>query len=220
MNEFLKNLRSGTKDKRLGTVRAGSDRRVEVERRVPPQKRPVQPDTRMDEIEKSIANIESALKDLTVNLMQSLAESFKLHIKLEERKISLLEKALPYLENLLEKSSQNSGNVKESLPPAVKEEAISKPAPIAIPVPAKKTKTSPKRSAKRVKESVAVKKMSEKQRKAILDKIYQLRRDGKSFEQITKILVDEKLPTLSNRGQWHAQTVHRLCRGIDTATKK
>jgi hypothetical protein len=37
-----------------------------------------------------------------------------------------------------------------------------------------------------------------------------MRSSGETFDKIALYLENEKLPTFSNRGQWHAQTVHRL----------
>ncbi len=38
------------------------------------------------------------------------------------------------------------------------------------------------------------------------------RKDGNTFGQIAQQLEDQELPTFSGRGEWHAQTVHRICK--------
>ncbi len=48
-------------------------------------------------------------------------------------------------------------------------------------------------------------------RKEIMDIIYSMRDQGATFEQVAKYLTDLGQPTFSGRGEWHAQTVHRLC---------
>ncbi len=48
-------------------------------------------------------------------------------------------------------------------------------------------------------------------RKEIMDIIYSMRDEGATFEQVAKYLTDLGQPTFSGRGEWHAQTVHRLC---------
>jgi len=40
--------------------------------------------------------------------------------------------------------------------------------------------------------------------------IIKMREKNKTYEEIAKYLKDEKIPTFTNRGKWHAQTVHRL----------
>ncbi len=47
-------------------------------------------------------------------------------------------------------------------------------------------------------------------RKKIMQLIAKMRSRGETFDKIALSLENEKLPTFSNRGQWHAQTVHRL----------
>jgi glutaredoxin len=40
--------------------------------------------------------------------------------------------------------------------------------------------------------------------------IVEKRSEGETFEQISSYLRKEQIPTLSGRGKWHAQTVHRF----------
>jgi len=48
-------------------------------------------------------------------------------------------------------------------------------------------------------------------RKAIIDIIHTMRSKEATFDQIADHLMELGYPTLSGRGEWHAQTVHRLC---------
>jgi hypothetical protein len=78
--------------------------------------------------------------------------------------------------------------------------------------PAKKS-PKPSRSLKAPKapktmESIDAKLMP---RDAIMDIIQSMRKDGATFDQVAKRLVDLGQPTFSGRGEWHAQTIHRLC---------
>ena len=41
-----------------------------------------------------------------------------------------------------------------------------------------------------------------------------LRDKGATFAQIADHLTEKGIPTFSGKGQWHAQTIHRLCRSI------
>lgn len=46
----------------------------------------------------------------------------------------------------------------------------------------------------------------------ILGIIAEMRNSGATYDQIAFHLEQEKVPTLSGRGRWHPQTVHRACR--------
>jgi hypothetical protein len=54
------------------------------------------------------------------------------------------------------------------------------------------------------------KKPMDENRKKVMQIIAKLRNQGETFDKIAYYLENEKLPTFSKRGQWHAQTVHRL----------
>jgi hypothetical protein len=46
----------------------------------------------------------------------------------------------------------------------------------------------------------------------VLDIIKTMRRDRATFATIAAYLKEKKIPTFSGRGEWHAQTIHRLCK--------
>jgi hypothetical protein len=48
-------------------------------------------------------------------------------------------------------------------------------------------------------------------REAVMNIIYTMRDEGVTFGQIAAHLVELNQPTFSGRGEWHAQTIHRLC---------
>jgi hypothetical protein len=48
-------------------------------------------------------------------------------------------------------------------------------------------------------------------REEIINIIQTMRDEGATYDQIAKHLVDLGQPTFSGRGEWHAQTIHRLC---------
>ncbi len=48
-------------------------------------------------------------------------------------------------------------------------------------------------------------------REEVLNIIHTMRNQGATYDQIAKHLVDLGQPTFSGRGEWHAQTIHRLC---------
>lgn len=47
-------------------------------------------------------------------------------------------------------------------------------------------------------------------REEVLNKIYSLRENGLTYDQIAKQLETETIPTFSRKGKWRGQTVHRL----------
>ncbi len=46
----------------------------------------------------------------------------------------------------------------------------------------------------------------------ILKIIREMRKDGTTYAIIADYLKDKGIPTFSGRGEWHAQTIHRLCK--------
>ncbi len=48
-------------------------------------------------------------------------------------------------------------------------------------------------------------------REAVMNIIYTMRDEGVTFGEIAAHLVELNQPTFSGRGEWHAQTIHRLC---------
>lgn len=49
-------------------------------------------------------------------------------------------------------------------------------------------------------------------REDVLDIIINMRKEGATYGKIADHLEDENIPTFSRKGKWHAQTVHRVCR--------
>ena len=48
-------------------------------------------------------------------------------------------------------------------------------------------------------------------REAVMDIIHTMRAEGATFDMVASRLVELGQPTFSGRGEWHAQTIHRLC---------
>jgi hypothetical protein len=49
-------------------------------------------------------------------------------------------------------------------------------------------------------------------RDAVIDIILNMRDDGATYGKIAEYLDSENIPTFSRKGAWHAQTIHRICR--------
>lgn len=48
-------------------------------------------------------------------------------------------------------------------------------------------------------------------REEIMDIIHTMRKAGATYDQVAGRLIELGQPTFSGRGEWHAQTIHRLC---------
>lgn len=48
-------------------------------------------------------------------------------------------------------------------------------------------------------------------REVVMDIINSMRAEGATFDQVASRLIELGQPTFSGRGEWHAQTIHRLC---------
>jgi hypothetical protein len=59
-------------------------------------------------------------------------------------------------------------------------------------------------------DSSKLKKISKDEKNKILDLIVSMRENNSTYEQIADYLEAERIPTFSNKGHWHAQTIHRL----------
>ncbi len=55
----------------------------------------------------------------------------------------------------------------------------------------------------------------DKTRQDVLEKIFGLMEEGLTYEQVANTLNEEKIPTFSQKGKWHRQTVHKLFRKHD-----
>ncbi len=49
-------------------------------------------------------------------------------------------------------------------------------------------------------------------REDVLNIILSMREEGATYGKIADHLEDENIPTFSRKGKWHAQTIHRVCR--------
>lgn len=49
------------------------------------------------------------------------------------------------------------------------------------------------------------------ERRGVIKIMKKLRRKGSTYKEIAIFLNERSIPTFSNKGKWHAQTIHRLC---------
>jgi hypothetical protein len=54
-------------------------------------------------------------------------------------------------------------------------------------------------------------KSSADEKREIIRIMKKLRKKGGTYKEIARFLNENNIPTFSNKGHWHAQTIHRLC---------
>lgn len=72
----------------------------------------------------------------------------------------------------------------------------------------------PENLDKKIEERIAERQAGLVDRGMIVQMVKKMRKQGSTYEQIAKFLDEENIPTFSKKGKWHAQTIHRLCRGV------
>ncbi|MGM0418239.1 MAG: hypothetical protein ACQEQS_05915 [Thermodesulfobacteriota bacterium] len=182
MNEFLKNLRSQQQDKFAGSYRSHTDKS-----NYPHPERRAGGDRRGHSSSKGNINLDQLTKKVTElvpelkNLMQGITDTADRMADIMERYVAVEEKRNDIFESM-EKSIQNMG-VQNTASENNNENDVRE----------QKTKKIPKEEKNR-----------------IMDLIISMRDKGSTYDQIAEHLGEENIPTFSNKGHWHAQTIHRL----------
>ena len=122
-----------------------------------------------------------------------------------------------------QKSEDTSEDTSENIPENIVVEAIEAPVGKKIPKskanqPIKKTTADSKpilRKRKKIAEKKAIapapKEKELMPRDEVMGIILSMRKEGATFDQVAHRLIELGQPTFSGRGEWHAQTIHRLC---------
>ncbi|TWI72245.1 recombinase [Desulfobotulus alkaliphilus] len=196
MNEFLKNLRSSQKDRSQGAGRSSQESYGNQERRAAYDRRSQQKKSTAQVGEDFFKRTEEILVGIHMLLqgmnetMGRLADARERSADVEDRKLALLEAMLPLTLDALKV-------VAEGWSPAV-----------MSPGNQEKEGGPPEQE----REAPVLKKLSGEEKKEIIKKIRSLREQGYTYDQIAEYLENNRVPTFSNKGKWHAQTIHRLCR--------
>ncbi len=112
---------------------------------------------------------------------------------------------------------ETEGTVEELLKAELEEEKMRKPAQEPVQQPVKPVlRKRRKVVSAQPKAQVAVETPSQGNaellpREVVMDIIDSMRKEGATYDQVAKRLIDLDQPTFSGRGEWHAQTIHRLC---------
>lgn len=201
MNEFLKHLRSSGKDRPHQPTQQHrgqqydphfQDRRTGNERRsAMSQQRQMADSGEMVEILDRISYFLEKLTDYQAKIVDSnqrLAEA-------EERRNIIFESIEAHLGEFMASVTEGGIQLEKA------EDSIPE-----IPIP--------ENLDKKIEERIAERQAGLVDRGMIVQMVKKMRKQGSTYEQIAKFLDEENIPTFSKKGKWHAQTIHRLCRGV------
>lgn len=212
MDDFLYNLRRES-DKRnrkqSGQMQyRGPDRRGGKDQRRPYQKR-----------------YESADQSAEIKtLLETLTENQKQLIKNDERKIRALEDIADALQSLLGGDSlakvKKAKSVAVSAPaeemeteasqtPADEPQAPAEPSELIADAAERSQEDTPSVNAEA---DQPPEKRSRSTREEVRKIAMPLRDQGKTYKEIAQYLNEQKVPTFSGKGGWHAPTIHKLCK--------
>jgi len=116
-----------------------------------------------------------------------------------------------------EPEEEAGGTVEELLKAELEEERRKQEAKTAKPVLRKRRKVVSKPARKKTSTTTpgaSAQPKSDQEllpREVVMGIIDSMREEGATYDQVAKRLIDLGQPTFSGRGEWHAQTIHRLC---------
>lgn len=198
MNDFLKNLRSNSKDKRYNQTNrknynsnygnnynshhGGGNRNVNGNIKKSSYNRSQEQDKFYSLLGQSLPEVKEQL--------QKMADAQDRRARAEERKAAALEDIarilMPHFSSAVTAASAAVSS--SPLSETIETEA-------ALPeVTNEKTK-----------------KVTVLGREEVLKIIFDMREGGATFGEIASHLEDRNIPTFSGKGKWHAQTIHRVC---------
>ncbi|GAB6095555.1 hypothetical protein JCM14469_18070 [Desulfatiferula olefinivorans] len=144
--------------------------------------------------------------------------SASLFAKLEEflpRLLTLLETITENQQQLIEMKDRESRNA-DMMASAFKDigavlDALRSrgPGPVIRETRSDSSETNPPMSIKELDQTEM--KSSADEKREVIRIMKKLRKKGGTYKEIAHFLNENKIPTFSNKGYWHAQTIHRLC---------
>ncbi len=177
----------------------------------------------------AIENLSSHIETLA-NKQDYLIKAQEKSARMLERQVNAVERILNHLNiaPLKETPQKETPPVKETPAKDIfKNHYVTSPKSKLVPsdVPQKTSEKSIVKDVKPVKSVIRRrKKIVEKKsakaiasngellgREAVMTIIQSMRAEGSTFDQVAERLIELGQPTFSGRGEWHAQTIHRLC---------
>jgi len=167
----------------------------------------------------------SSIQERTADIIERQAfaiEHIVSHLRLDQDMLHEPDPAADVRYDSMPETEQAQAITPEESPASMPDEAVNRPSsfsePIAAPAYDTKMKTKRRVIRKRKKSnpekpeaSAAVDTAALIPREEVLNIIQTMRNQGATYDQIARHLVDLGQPTFSGRGEWHAQTIHRLC---------
>lgn len=237
MNDFLQSLRNGQTEKQRPQktrknydnsyhYNSGPNRFAYQNNRSKPLKNPSVQNQSGNQLPADDSTTTSILAEAIETLsihVESLTKNQDFMINAQEKTADMLERQTIAIEKIADHLNNTSSQ--KSTPQTdtaydkiveLKHEDVQKPAsdvsePVqkikpAKPILRKIKKTTAKTDKKKT--STDHKLLS---RDAVMDIINSMRDEGATFDQVASRLIKLGQPTFSGRGEWHAQTIHRLC---------
>jgi len=185
-------------------------------------------DTLSTQVDTLVKNQEYLItvQERTADLLQRQADAIEIVMAHLNMSPDMPMPAPPAFENHYissqEPEEEIDGTVEELLKAELEEERKKQEAIAAKPVlrkrrkvvskPVQKTAPTPPRTPAAVVASSQPKSDAELlPREVVMGIIDSMREEGATYDQVAKRLIDLGQPTFSGRGEWHAQTIHRLC---------
>ena len=238
MNDFLKNLRSAQTDKqRSGKKRKNFDTSYHYAAQSQQPRfqqfssgrnmrnTPAHSRKRERETEEMPMPANDPTMSLLTDAVDNLASLVDMLAKNQEYLITVQEKANDTLErqaSAIEEIVAYLNFVTDGYPEEVLEEEV-----YVAPAPVKKQAKPKAKKIQPVEKKVLKRKKGQEKvvgviaatsldnnllgREAIMDIIYGMREKGATYDDVAQQLISLGQPTFSGRGEWHAQTIHRLC---------
>lgn len=194
MSEFLKNFRS-THSRYAGNKRnpydghyyPSQDRRNGNDRRSDSGSSSGKPSTSLfGKLEEFLPRLQTLLETITENQQQLIEMKDR-----ASKNSELMAGAFKDIAAILDILGRSGGSI---APREARGEAVEGNPPMSIK---ELDQTEMKSSADEKREVIRIMK--------------KLRKKGGTYKEIAHFLNENKIPTFSNKGYWHAQTIHRLC---------
>lgn len=175
-------------------------------------------------------SVTSMLAEAIENLsshIETLAKNQDYLINVQERTADMLERQAIAIERIVEHLNIAAGPSDEEPMEGNEPERVfehhyvtpKKEADPVLTVKAAAEATEPEKPAVRIRKKIVTGKPETTVatgtqllgREAVMDIIHTMRSQGATFDQVAARLIELGQPTFSGRGEWHAQTIHRLC---------
>ncbi len=190
----------------------------------------------MDETATTTSMLAEAIEDLSSHI-ETLVKNQNYLVAAQEKTAGMLERQVIAIERIVDHLniapgkkpvSEEKTTAKESfehhyVTPKKQETDITEPVKIPVKIPVKNTepvkpvlRKRKKLVTNKAKKTALLKKMAPIDnkllgREAVMDIINSMRAESATFGQVASRLIELGQPTFSGRGEWHAQTIHRLC---------